>query len=154
MNMLSGLSDLGGDALAKVLRRTVVSALIVGVGAIVVALLLSSPWAALGLAIGLGLAVLNLRFLDAGVAKLETGADTGDAETGADNGADNGVSNKVLRRAIGTKSVTRLGVITAICIGLLLLNGALGIGAVAGLVIFQLLFVVNVGRVIVSQGIQ
>ncbi len=146
MNMLSGLSDLGGDALAKVLRRTVVSALVVGAGAIVVALLLSSPWAALGLAIGLGLAVVNLRFLDAGVAKLQTGAETGDDETG--------VSNKVLRRAIGTKSVTRLGVITAIAVGLLLLNGALGIGAVAGLVIFQLLFVVNVGRVIVTQGIQ
>ncbi len=60
----------------------------------------------------------------------------------------------MLRRAIGTKSVTRLGVITAIAIGLLLLNGALGIGVVAGLVIFQLLFVVNVGRVVVSQGIQ
>jgi hypothetical protein len=144
--MLSGLSDLGGDALAKVLRRTVVSALVVGVGAVVVALLLSAPWAALGLAIGLGMALVNLRFLDAGVAKLETSAEAGDAEPG--------VSNKVLRRAVGTKSVTRLGVITAICIGLLLLNGALGIGAVAGLVIFQLLFVVNVGRVIVSQGIQ
>ena len=139
MNMLDGLSDLEGNALAKVLRRTVVSALIVGVVAVVIALLLSAPWAALGLAIGLGLAVVNLRFLDAGVAKLHT---------------DGEVSNKVLRRAMGTKSITRLGVITVICIGLMLLNGALGIGAVAGLVIFQLLFVVNVGRVIISQGIQ
>jgi len=139
MNMLDGLSSLGGNALSKVLRRTIVSALVVGAAAIVIALLLSVPWAALGLAIGLGIAVLNLRFLDAGVAKLNTGGET---------------SNKVLRRAIGTKSVTRLGVITVICVGLLLLNGALGIGAVAGLVIFQLLFVVNVGRVIVSQGIQ
>jgi hypothetical protein len=137
--MLDGLSSLGGNALAKVLRRTIVSALIVGVAAIVIALLLSQPWAALGLAFGLAIAVLNLRFLDAGVAKLNTEGET---------------SNKVLRRAIGTKSVTRLGVITVICIGLLLLNGALGIGAVAGLVIFQLLFVVNVGRVIISQGIQ
>ena len=68
--------------------------------------------------------------------------------------ADTDLRHKVLRRAIGTKSVTRLGVITAIAVGLLLLNGALGIGTVAGLVIFQLLFVVNVGRVIVSQGIQ
>ena len=76
MNMLSGLSDLEGNALAKVLRRTIVSALIVGAGAIVVALLLSAPWAALGLAIGLGLAVLNLRFLDAGVAKLQTDGET------------------------------------------------------------------------------
>ena len=139
MNMLDGLSSLGGNALAKVLRRTIVSAVLVGAAAIVIALLLSAPWAALGLAIGLTIAVLNLRFLDAGVAKLNTEGET---------------SNKVLRRAIGTKSVTRLGIITVICIGLLLLNGALGIGAVAGLVIFQLLFVVNVGRVIISQGIQ
>ena len=139
MNMLDGLSSLGGNALAKVLRRTIVSAVVVGAAAIVIALLLSVPWAALGLAIGLAIAVLNLRFLDAGVAKLNTEGET---------------SNKVLRRAIGTKSVTRLGVITVICVGLLLLNGALGIGAVAGLVIFQLLFVVNVGRVIISQGIQ
>jgi hypothetical protein len=139
MNMLDGLSGLGGNELAKVLRRTIVSALIVGVGAVIIALLLSQPWAALGLAFGLTIAVLNLRFLDAGVAKLNTSGET---------------DNKVLRRALGTKSVTRLGVITVICIGLLLLNGALGIGAVAGLVIFQLLFVVNVGRVIISQGIQ
>ncbi len=139
MNMLDGLSGLGGNALARVLRRTIVSAIVVGVAAILIALLLSAPWAALGLGIGLTIAVLNLRFLDAGVAKLNTSGET---------------SNKVLRRAIGTKSVTRLGVITVICVGLLLLNGALGIGAVAGLVIFQLLFVVNVGRVIISQGIQ
>ena len=143
--MLSGLSDLGGDALAKVLRRTVVSALVVGAAAVVIALLLSSPWAALGLTIGLGMALLNLRFLDAGVAKLQTGG----AEV---DGADADLRHKVLRRAIGTKSVTRLAVITVIAVGLLLLNGALGIGTVAGLVIFQLLFVVNVGRVIVSTG--
>ncbi len=139
MNMLDGLSGLGGNALAKVLRRTIVSAIVVGAAAVLIALLLSVPWAALGLAIGLTIAVLNLRFLDAGVAKLNTAGET---------------NNKVLRRAMGTKSVTRLGIITLICVGLLLLNGALGIGAVAGLVIFQLLFVVNVGRVIISQGIQ
>jgi hypothetical protein len=137
--MLGGLSGLEGNALAKVLRRTIVSSLIVGVVAVLVLLLLSVPWAALGLAIGLAMAVVNLRFLDAGVAKLNTGGD---------------VSNKVLRRAMGTKSVTRLGIITLVCIGLLLLNGGLGIGAVGGLVLFQLLFVANVGRVVVSQGIQ
>jgi hypothetical protein len=137
--MLPGLSDLEGGALAKVLRRTVVSALIVGAASVIIAMLLSAPWFALGLIIGLGMAVVNLRFLDAGVAKVQTGGET---------------SNKVLRRAMGTKSVTRLGIITVIAIGLLLVNGALGIGAVAGLVIFQILFVVNVGRIVMSQGIQ
>jgi hypothetical protein len=137
--MMSGLSDLEGTALAKVLRRTVVSALIVGVGAVIIALLLSQPWAALGIVIGLGLAILNLRFLDSGVAKVQTKGET---------------DRKVLRRAMGTKSVTRLAVITAICIGLLFLEGPLGIGSVLGLVIFQILFVVNVGRVLVSSGLQ
>ena len=70
--MMSGLSDLEGTALAKVLRRTVVSALIVGGGAIIVALFVSAPLAALGIVIGLGMAIVNLRFLDAGVAKVQT----------------------------------------------------------------------------------
>lgn len=141
MNLLEGLSDLQGNALTKVLRRTIVTALIVGAVAVLLTALLGSLWGALGLVIGLGLAIVNLRFLDAGVAKLKPQGEMS-------------VSNKVLRRAMGTKSVTRLGIITLICIGLLLLNGPLGIGAVAGLVIFQLLFVVNVGRIVMSQGIQ
>lgn len=136
---MSGLSDLGGNALAKVLRRTVVSSLIGGGIGIVVALLVSSPWAALGIGIGLAMAIVNLRFLDAGVAKVQT---KGEA------------SRKAVRRALGTKSVSRLGVITVIAIGLLFIKGPLGIGAVIGLVIFQVSFVVNVGRVVVSQGIQ
>jgi hypothetical protein len=139
MSMMSGLSDLEGSALAKVLRRTVVSALIVGAGAFVIALLLSQPLAGVGIVIGLGLAILNLRFLDAGVAKVQTKGET---------------DRKVLRRAMGTKSVTRLAVITAIAIGLLILNGPLGIGTVVGLVIFQLVFVANVGRILVSSGPQ
>lgn len=141
MNLLEGLSDLQGNALNKVLRRTILSALIVGAVAVAITAFLGSLWGALGLIVGLGLAIVNLRFLDAGIAKLKPEGEMS-------------VSNKVLRRAMGTKSVTRLGIITVICIGLLLLNGALGIGAVAGLVIFQLLFVVNVGRIVMSQGIQ
>ena len=136
--MIPGLSDLEGSALAKVLRRTVVSSIIVGCGAIVVALALSFAWAALGIVVGLGMALVNLRFLDAGMAKMQT-----DGET----------DRKALRRAVGTKSVSRLGIITIIAVGLMLLNGPLGIGAVVGLVIFQILFVVNVGRVVLSSGI-
>jgi hypothetical protein len=141
VNLLEGLSDLQGNALTKVLRRTILSALIIGAVAVVLTAFLGSLWGALGLVIGLGLAIVNLRFLDAGIAKLKPQGEVS-------------ISNKVLRRAMGTKSVTRLGIITLICVGLLLLNGALGIGAVAGLVIFQLLFVLNVGRIVMSQGIQ
>ena len=139
MSMMSGLSDLEGNALAKVLRRTVVSALIVGGGAIIVALFVSAPLAAAGIVLGLAMAIVNLRFLDAGVAKVQTKGET---------------DRKAQRRAMGTKSVSRLAVITAIAIGLMFLNGPLGIGTVVGLVIFQLVFVANVGRVLVSQGLQ
>ncbi len=139
MSLLDGLADLQGNALAKVLRRTVVSAIAVGLVAALVALLLSVPWVALGLVIGLAMAVVNLRFLDAGVAKLHPEGEP---------------DHKVLRRAMGTKSITRLGIITVICVGLMLIEGGLGIGAVGGLVIFQLLFVVNVGRAVISQGLQ
>jgi hypothetical protein len=138
MNMMSGLSDLEGGALAKVLRRTIVSALITGAGAIVVALLLSQSWATLGIGIGLGMAIVNLRFLDSGMAKMQTSGET---------------DRKALRRAVGSRSVTRLGIITAVAVGLMFLNGPLGIGAVVGLVIFQISFVINVGRVILSSGI-
>jgi hypothetical protein len=139
VRVIGGLSDLEGTALAKVLRRSIVSALIVGGGAIVVTLFLSLPLASVGIVLGLGMAVINLRFLDGAMAKLQTGGET---------------EHKVLRRAVGSKSVVRLGVITVIAIGLMLLNGPLGIGAVVGLVIFQIFFVLNVGRVVVSQGIR
>src|SRR5580698_11158459 len=135
---MSGLSDLEGTALAKVLRRTVVSALIAGGGAIIVALCLSAPLAAVGIVLGLGMAVLNFRFLDAGVAKMQTKGET---------------DRKVLRRAMGTKTVTRLGIITVVAVGLLFLNGPLGIGSVVVLVIFQIFFVLNVGRTVLASGI-
>ncbi|HEY1826881.1 MAG TPA: hypothetical protein VGF87_02615 [Acidimicrobiales bacterium] len=138
MAMTSIFSDLEGSALAKVLRRTVVGSLIAGVGAIVIALVVNEPWSALGIVIGLGMAILNLRFLDAGVAKVQTTGET---------------NLKVLRRAMGTKTLTRLSIITVIAVGLMFLNGPLGIGAVVGLVVFQLMFVVNVGRVVASSGL-
>src|SRR6516162_7754927 len=93
MNLLEGLSDLQGNALNKVLRRTILSALIVGAAAVIITAFLGSLWGALGLIIGLALAIVNLRFLDAGIAKLKPEGEMS-------------VSNKVLRRAMGTKSVT------------------------------------------------
>lgn len=136
--MMGGLGDLERGALAKVLRRTIVASLIAGGGGVILTLFISQAWAALGIVIGLAMAILNLRFLDAGVAKVQAREET---------------NKKVLRRAMGTKSATRLGVITVIAIGLMFLEGPLGIGTVVGLVIFQIFFVVNVGRVVLSQGI-
>ena len=136
--MFSGFADLELPALARVLRRTVVTTLIVGALGVLLALLLSAPYAALGIGIGVAVAIVNLRFLDSGVSKVETRGET---------------NKKVVRRILGTRTATRLAIITAIAIGLLLLNGPLGIGTVIGLVIFQILFVLNVARVIVTTGV-
>jgi ATP synthase I chain len=136
--MFPGFADLELPALARVLRRTVISTLLVGAVGILLALLLSAPFAALGIGIGVAVAIVNLRFLDSGVSKVETRGET---------------NKKVVRRILGTRTATRLAIITAIAIGLLLLNGPLGIGTVIGLVIFQILFVINVARVIVTTGV-
>jgi len=136
--MFPGFADLELPALARVLRRTVISTLLVGAVGILVALLLSAPFAALGIGIGVAVAIVNLRFLDSGVSKVETRGET---------------NKKVVRRILGTRTATRLAIITAIAIGLLILNGPLGIGTVIGLVIFQILFVINVARVIVTTGV-
>jgi hypothetical protein len=135
--MFPGFSELELPELARLLRRTVLSALVVGTGAIVVALLLAPPLAAVGVALGIGLAIVNLRFMDAGVARVETRGET---------------NNKVLRRLLGTRTVTRLAVVTAVVIGLMLVSPALGIGIVVGLVIFQILFVINVARALAHAG--
>jgi len=118
--MFPGFADLELPALARVLRRTVISTLLVGAVGILLALLLSSPYAALGIGIGVAVAIVNLRFLDSGVSKVETRGET---------------NKKVVRRILGTRTATRLAIITAIAIGLLILNGHIGIGTVIGLVI-------------------
>ena len=135
--MFPGFSELDLPVLAKVLRRTVVSAIIVGAGAIIVSLLLAPALAAVGVALGLGAALINLRFLDAGVAKVQTKGET---------------NKKVLRRLLGTRTATRLAVMTAVVIGLVILDAPLGIGMVVGLVIFQIVFVVNVARAVLTSG--
>lgn len=136
--MLPGLSDLDLALLTKVLRRTVLVSIVAGVLGVVLALLFSQPFAAVGIAVGVGIAILNLRLLDSGVARVETKQES---------------NPKILRKLVGAHSVARLGVITAIAIGLMLLDGPLGIGMVIGLVIFQILFVLNVGKAVIATGV-
>jgi hypothetical protein len=135
------LADLELGALTRVLRPTMLMAIIGGAIGFGVAVLLSEPLAAVGIALGLGLAILNLRILGAGVVKIETGA-AGDVS-----------DNKVVKRILRTRSALRLVALTVIAIGAMLLSPPLGIGIVIGLVIFQIAFVVNAGRAILREGI-
>jgi hypothetical protein len=131
------LENLPADTLPRLLSRTTVSALIVGAAGFAVAVLLGSPMGAVGIAIGLSLALLNLRVMVRQVAHVEAGGE---------------VSTKKVRRQLGGRSMVRLGVLTVIAIGALIISAPLGIGIVSGLVMYQLVFLANVLRVAVAQG--
>ena len=131
------LENLPTDTLPRLLRRTTLSAIIVGLVGFVVAIILAPPLAALGVVLGVGMAILNLRFLDGQAAKVELQGEQ---------------SSKVIRRQLGSKTTLRLAIMTVIVLIVVLLNAPLGIGIVSGLVLYQIVFVVNVMRIVTNQG--
>ena len=130
------LENLSPSTLPRLLRRTVLSAIVAGAIGFVVGVMIT-PLAGLGVVIGVGLAILNLRFLDRQVARVEI---KGEQNT------------KAVRRQLGGNTMGRLAIMTVVAIGALVLDKALGIGIVAGLVIYQIVFVINVLSVVAKQG--
>ena len=131
------LENLPPDTLPRLLRRTTLSAIIVGSAGFLVAIFLAPPLAALGVVVGVGLAIVNLRFLDRQAAQVELRGEQ---------------STKAVRRQLGGRTTARLAVVTVLVIGCVFLDAPLGIGIVAGLVLYQIVFVMNVMRVVASQG--
>ena len=130
------LENLSPSTLPRLLRRTVLSALAVGAVGFIIGEMINAL-AGLGVVIGVGMAILNLRFLDKQVAKVEVKGEQ---------------STKAVRRQLGGNTVSRLMIMTVVAIGALFLDTALGIGIVAGLVIYQIVFVINVFSVVAKQG--
>jgi hypothetical protein len=124
--------------LRQAIRRTMVTALAFGAVAVAIALWRAPALASVGIVLGIGMAVMNYRLMDAGVARVES---TGNRKLG------------MLRRAIAARTFARLGAITVVAVILLIVNGPLGVGTVVGLVLFQIAFVINAGRVVMSEGI-
>jgi hypothetical protein len=134
---MTPLGTLEPGALRSLLRRLTVTALVLGTAGVLVALLVAPPVAAVGVAVGVGAGFLNVRAIDRQVA----GADV-----------DQEASRKALRRRLGSRTLVRLAVITAVVLVAVLLEPPLGIGIVAGLVLFQLAFVGNVARAMAQGG--
>ena len=131
------LENLPTDTLPRLLRRTTLSAIIVGALGFIVALIVAPPLAALGVVLGVGMAIMNLRFLDGQAAKVELRGEQ---------------STKAVRRQLGGRTTARLALMTVVVLLAVFLNAPLGIGIVSGLVLYQLVFVVNVMRAVTSQG--
>jgi hypothetical protein len=131
------LENLPTNTLPRLLRRTTLSALAVGIVGFVVAIFVAPPLAALGVALGVAGAILNLRFLDRQAANVELRGEQ---------------STKAVRRQLGGKTTMRLIVVTIVVLGFVWLNAPFGIGIVSGLVLYQIVFVANVLRVVANQG--
>ncbi len=134
MNVFGALEP---STLQSLLRRLTVSAVALGVAGFVVALFVGPPLGALGVVLGIGVGFLNIRSVDRQVSRTDIDPDA---------------SKKAVRRAVGSRSLLRLGAITAVALGLLVIEPPLGIGIVVGLVIFQLAFVGNVIGAVLAQG--
>jgi ABC-type transport system involved in multi-copper enzyme maturation permease subunit len=131
------LENLPTNTLPRLLRRTTLSAVAVGAVGFLIAIFIAPPTAALGVAVGIALAIANFRQLV---------RQTGLVEVKGEQ------STKVVRRQLGGRTAARLAVLTVIVLAMLWLNAPLGIGIVSGLVIYQIVFVFNVLRVVANQG--
>jgi hypothetical protein len=94
------------------------------------------PLIGVGACIGLALGTLNFRLVGASVIKVGKRED----------------ENK--RRPLALNTVGRLGVISVITIGLLLISFQLGFGVLSGLAVFQLVLLANVARSMMKFGPQ
>jgi hypothetical protein len=109
----------------RVVRRTVIGCLVVGAVAAALAILLGEPLVAPGLLVGLGLAVANHRVFQSSALRFST--------------ADGTLHRKPF---VGSVAL-RLGVCTAIAIGLLIVARPMGWGVIAGLALFQAVLLLN-----------
>jgi hypothetical protein len=122
MNLMQALSI---PQISRVARRTALSAVIVGVLGLLLLLVLNYPYAGLGLCIGIGLALGNFRLTAAAAAKAIRSEKANH------------------RRPLALNTLGRLGLVTIVAIGLLLLKEQLGFGVLLGLAVFQFILLAN-----------
>ena len=134
MNVLGALEP---GALRSMMVRLTVMACALGACGVIVALALGQPWVAVGIAVGVVMGFANIRAVDRQVSHADVDPDT---------------PTKVLRRRVGSRSILRLAIITAVVLALVVIYAPLGIGIVVGLVLFQLAFVFNVIQVMIAKG--
>jgi hypothetical protein len=115
-------------------RRTVTAALIIGVAGLVGCISFGKPLIGVGGCIGLAFGTLNFRLVGASVIKVGKRED----------------ENK--RRPLALNTLSRLGIISVVTVGMLLISFQLGFGVLVGLAVFQLVLLANVGRSMMKFG--
>jgi len=133
--MIEGFVDLDAGRLGRALRRTRVSAGVLGLIGLVVASVLGYPWVGLGIALGLVLAAINTRWVDTTVARLKN------------------VEAKSARRPLAMRTLGRLAVTTVVVGTLLFLATPMGFGALGGLVLYQAVFLSSMLSAVLGSGV-
>ena len=109
----------------RIMRRTVIAAIVVGVVGAAASVVLGQPLVAPGIALGLGLALANHRVFQSSALRFTT---------------PEGVVN---RKPFAGSVALRLGACTAVAIGLMIVERPMGWGVIAGLASFQALMLAN-----------
>jgi hypothetical protein len=115
-------------------RRTISAALVVGVAILVGCVSFGLLLVGVGACIGVALGAFNFRMTGNSVAKA----------------SESEVANK--KRPLALNTLGRLGIITVVTLGLLLVSHKLGLGILVGLAVFQVLLLVNVARSMAQAG--
>ena len=124
--MVNVFSHFSLPQISAVARRTALAALVVGVGALAILVLLGYPLVGLGVCLGMAMALANFRLIAASTVKAS-------ASENADK-----------RRPLVMNTLGRLGVISIVALGLTLLQRQLGFGTLIGLAVFQFTLLANV----------
>lgn len=138
--MINGLTSLVEQfslpELTRVLRRTMVAAVVVAVLTVVVSAFLNAVTFGFGVVIGLGLGIANIRLVTAQTTRVSE------------------QKPKKPMRALASLTLTRLAVTTAIVVVLAVITTSLGLGAVAGIAVFYMIFLVTlIGGIVRHKGV-
>jgi hypothetical protein len=109
----------------RIVRRTAYSTVGAGVVAAALAILLGQPLVAPGLGLGIALAIANHRVFQSSAMRFTT------------------TEGVLSRKPFAGSVALRLGICTAVAIGLLIVSRPMGWGVIAGLAVFQFLMLLN-----------
>ena len=116
------------------LRYTVFAAIAVGVVALAVLSIIGYPLAGLGACIGLSLGLANIRLVMSTASRLNA----------------SGIAQ--VKRPMAVNTLLRLALTTAVAIVLIVVNLPLGMGVLAGVAVFYVIFVVSLVVTLLRQG--
>jgi hypothetical protein len=120
--------------LARVSRRTMLTALGFGVAGLLVCAAFGAPLVGLGICLGVGGGVVNFRMVQRSVVKVS------------------GRGDENYKKPLASNTVVRLGALTVLSLGLLFLSFELGLGVMVGLAGFQFFLLLNVAVSMFKMG--